>query len=273
MAKRTIRKQNSAKEPSHSARPVNTSTSTVEISPDSLDILLGEDSELKLAIRDNLRSIVGVCPEHDDVHEAVALALELAETAMLWAHTALDRHATTERERVEDAAALVGQAKRLQAALDALYGERDVLGEKQAFVLTAINYAATQVPVGREKLGREIVLFSLWKMGVVPFEIFGDQTAHERATDIIKKWRSAGGRGRSKWEPAQEFLASFNIAPKNAAALKECAEKYGIAYLPPKFEDGSPIIALNEFDLVAGRFTGCPCCHPEQFEPFRHAEK
>jgi len=240
---------------------------------ESLEILLGEASEQKLAIRDALYEIVSLCPKHDDIPEEVALALQLAESAMLQAIAALERPESTEKERTDSAAARDTSDARLRAALEALSGDRMSLGQQQAFVLSAINYAATQVPEDRAKLARELVLYALWRIDAIPFESFDDVKVHTQAADVIVKWKNAGGRGRSRWEPAQAFLQTFGIAPKNATALKECAEKYGVAYAPPLFEDGSPYVTMNEFDIVSGRFSGCPCCKPKEFDSFRRNEK
>lgn len=224
----------------------------------ALDILLGEDSDLRLTIRRALWDIVGACPEHDASDDLLLNALELAEAATIRACLAAEGN--------RDQASREAESARLTEALKVLCGEYEFLGQRQAFVLRAINYAATQVPQDRAKLAREIVLYSVWKVRGIDLDIFSDKDAHDRAAVAIEKWRNAGGRGRSKWQPAQQLLAHFGMASKNAKALKETAEKYGIAYAPPIFEAGSHEVLLDEFDLISGRFTGCPCCHPEQYQ-------
>jgi len=234
----------------------------------ALEIALGGESEDVLAIRRGLRRVAGVCPDHDDCHENVGLALRLAERAVLAAVNAASYRADGSHDEPgakRSAESFQLEARRIEDALEALSGGADNRGERQAFVVSAINYAATQVPPDRQKLAREIVLYAVWKVTACPLDLLVDPTAHDRAQIAVEKWRVAGGRGRTRWQPAQEFLSAFGLAAKSAAALKETAEKYGIDYAPPEFEAGSRYVTMHEFDLISQRYTGCPCCHPEQF--------
>jgi len=247
-----------------------------ELSPPVLDISLGVPTEEKLAIRKALRTIAGACPEHDNVNEVVRVALELAESAMMIARRVVAEGSgmpSDAKRDAERAASLELELKRLTEAYKLLLSDPEHLGQRQAFVLNAVNYAAEQVPFARSKLAKEIVLYAVWKMGGGPFEILTDETALQQAEVVIAKWRGAGGRGHSRWQPAQAFLQRFGLGAKTAAALKETAEKYKVRYVPPEWDDGSHTVVASEFDIIAGRFNGCRCCRPDDFDSFQAAKK
>jgi hypothetical protein len=243
-----------------------------------LDIVLPADSELRAAIRASVENVVGVCLKHDTLPESVRLALEIAESALTRAVMDLNsaEHPDPAIGLLDEQARKASEIERneqLRESLRVLTGQNDHVGWKQAFVLQAINYAATQVPSHRPKLRRELVLYALWRVGAAPFEILTDALEHDGVEKVIGDWEKAGGRGRARWEPAQQFLATFGIAAASPSALKETAERYGTEYTPPVFKEGCHEVILSEFDLISGRFSGCPCCHPEQFAQFTSVEK
>ncbi|HEX4334941.1 MAG TPA: hypothetical protein VH062_03445 [Polyangiaceae bacterium] len=99
-----------------------------------------------------------------------------------------------------------------------MLGGPESLGRRQAFVLCGINYAAHEVPAERAKLGREVVLYSLWKVGAASFDVFENETAHELATEVIARRRSAGGRGRTKCCKPQEYVGLSGAKKKLGAS-------------------------------------------------------